>query len=155
VPAACDTGTVTVSVYPVAVDDDADATSAGGTIEVDVQANDIGDAGPLTIVAGPAHGTASVGSIIYTPDAGYAGTDQVVYRVCSPNDAMLCDDGTLTITVTAAVSAGDAPKTDTQITTPVGPVPRGILPVVAVVFLVLAAFVGGAAARRRRRPVGR
>jgi hypothetical protein len=152
VPAACDTGTVTVSVYPVAVDDDANVTSGGGTIEVDVQSNDIGDAGPLTIVAGPAHGSASVGSIIYTPDAGYVGSDQVVYRVCSPNDATLCDDATLTITVT---SAGGAPETDTLIATPMGPVPRGALPLVALVVLVMAGLVGGTAAVRRRRPVGR
>ena len=37
----CATGTVTVTVFPVAVDDAA-ATSEGQTIEVDVQANDIG-----------------------------------------------------------------------------------------------------------------
>ena len=85
-PSACDTGTVTVAVYPVAVDDDARIATDGGTVEVDVQANDIGDAGDVTIVAGPAHGSARVGSIIYTPDAGYDGTDQVVYRICSPND---------------------------------------------------------------------
>ena len=66
---ACATGTVTVKVFPVAVDDAA-VTSAGETVEVDVQANDIGDAGAPVIVIGPAHGTASIGSIIYTPDAG-------------------------------------------------------------------------------------
>ena len=93
-----------------------------------------------------------MGSIIYTPDAGYAGTDQVSIGVQSQRTPTLCDDGTLTITVTAAVLAGDAPETDTQITTPVGPVPRGVLPVVAVVFLVLAAFVGGAAAAAAADP---
>ena len=97
---ACATGTVTVKVFPVAVDDAA-VTSAGQTVEVDVQANDIGDAGAPVIVTGPAHGTASIGSIIYTPNAGFSGTDQVVYRVCSPNDETVCDDATLTITVSA------------------------------------------------------
>ena len=63
----CVTGTVTITVVPMAVDDAA-VTSAGETVEVDVQANDIGDAGAPTIVAGPAHGTASIGSIVYTPD---------------------------------------------------------------------------------------
>ena len=92
------TGTVTVTVFPVAVDDAA-VTSSGETVEVDVQANDIGDAGTPTIVVGPAHGTASIGSIIYTPDAGFSGTDEVTYRVCSPNDETVCDDATLTITV--------------------------------------------------------
>ncbi len=66
-PPACDTGTVTISVYPVAVPD-AGVTSEGKTVEVDVEANDIGDAGLPQIVSGPAHGTATVGSIIYTPE---------------------------------------------------------------------------------------
>ena len=112
---------MTVAVYPVAVPD-AQVTSEGETVEVDVQANDIGDAGAPIIVSGPSHGTARIGSIIYTPDAGFAGTDEVVYRVCSPNDQTLCDDATLTITV-----AGDAPPTDSvSIGTPLGPVSSGL-----------------------------
>ncbi len=149
-PSACDTGTVTVAVYPVAVDDDARIATDGGTVEVDVQANDIGDAGDVTIVAGPAHGSARVGSIIYTPDAGYDGTDQVVYRICSPNDPALCDDGTLTITV---VAAGDAPETDTE--SPFDEISRGVLPALVVVLLSIAAIVGGGAVAKRRRSIGR
>ncbi len=110
-PPACDTGTVTVSVYPVAVAD-AQVTSQGKTVEVDVQANDIGDAGLPQIVSGPAHGTAKIGSIIYTPDAGFSGTDHVVYRICSPNDPALCDDATLTITVAEAPPATDGDPVD-------------------------------------------
>ena len=149
---ACDTGTVTVAVYPVAVDDEATVSTDGGTVEVDVQANDIGDAGPLTIVSGPSHGTARVGSIIYTPDADYSGTDQVVYRVCSPNDATLCDDGVLSITVTGT---GDTPETDTAslIATPLGPVPAAVVPTAIVILLALVAACGGAVAvKTRRRP---
>src|SRR5262249_6692970 len=86
---ACAAGTVTVGVVPVAVTD-ADGTTEGETIEVDVQANDIGDAGLPQIVAGPSHGTARIGSIIYTPDPGFVGTDTVTYRICSPLDATLC-----------------------------------------------------------------
>ena len=101
--------------------DDAAVTSTGETVEVDVQANDIGDAGAPVIVTGPAHGTASVGSIIYTPNAGFNGTDQVVYRVCSPNDETVCDDATLTITVSAPPPL---PPTDAGLVlaTPLGPV---------------------------------
>jgi VCBS repeat-containing protein len=143
---ACDTGTVTVAVYPVAIDDEATVTTDGGTIEVDVQANDIGDAGQVTIVSGPAHGTARVGSIIYTPDAGYSGADQVVYRVCSPNDPALCDDGTLSITVT-----GGAPETDTGSSIWTGRLPGGAVPPIVVVLLTIVAMLGGAAVTTRRR----
>jgi VCBS repeat-containing protein len=108
---ACDSGTVAITIDPVAVDDAA-VTSHGETVEVDVQANDIGDAGTPQIVAGPAHGTATVGSIIYTPNPGFSGTDQVVYRICSPTDQTVCDDATLTVTVAAAPPT--APPTDAK-----------------------------------------
>ena len=138
-----------MAVYPVAVPD-AGVTSEGETVEVDVQANDIGDAGAPQIVTPPAHGTATIGSIIYTPDAGFAGTDQVVYRICSPNDQTLCDDATLTITVSS-----DAPPTDADeaIATPLGPVRMGLVQVAGMLVLVLVAGLGAAAIIRRRRPV--
>ena len=50
--------------------DDSATTTSGVAVTVDVEANDVGDIGPPTIVVVPAHGTAVVGSIIYTPDAG-------------------------------------------------------------------------------------
>ena len=146
---ACATGTVTVTVFPVAVDD-AGVTSAGETVEVDVQANDIGDAGAPRIVAGPAHGTASIGSIIYTPDAGFSGTDQVVYRVCSPNDTTVCDDATLTISVAPPMPQSDATF---LLTTPFGAV-RGTL-AWAIAFMALVTILAGgvlAIARRRGTP---
>ena len=122
-------------------------TSAGQTVEVDVQANDIGDAGAPRIVTGPAHGTAAVGSIIYTPDAGFSGFDHVVYRVCSPNDPTVCDDATLTVKVAPPV-----PPTDATIllTTPFGVV-RGSV-AWGVAFLALITILAGgvlAAAHRR------
>ena len=146
---ACATGSVTVAVYPVAVPD-AGVTSEGETVEVDVQANDIGDAGAPQIVTMPAHGTATIGSIIYTPDPDFAGTDAVVYRVCSPNDQTLCDDATLTITV-----ASDAPPTDADqvIATPLGPVGSGMLQLAGALVLLLVSGCGAAALIWRRRPV--
>jgi VCBS repeat-containing protein len=147
-PPACDSGTVTVAIHPVAVDDVATVTTDGATIRVDVQANDIGDAGDVTIVSGPAHGAATVGSIVYTPDAGYSGADQVVYRVCSPRDPALCDDGTLSITVT-----GGAPETDTgsPLGSVVGRLQTGAVPPVVVVLLTIVAILGGGAVTKRRR----
>ncbi|HEY4190967.1 MAG TPA: MBG domain-containing protein, partial [Candidatus Limnocylindrales bacterium] len=147
---ACDSATVTVSVYPVAVPD-AQVTSEGETVEVDVQANDIGDAGAPVIVTGPDHGTARIGSIIYTPDPGFSGTDHVVYRVCSPNDQTLCDDATLTITV-----ASDAPQTDSgSIGTPLGPVRAGFLGLAGIVVFLVVSGIAAAVAIERRRPSAR
>ncbi|HEY6570311.1 MAG TPA: Ig-like domain-containing protein, partial [Candidatus Limnocylindrales bacterium] len=147
---ACSTGTVTVAVYPVAVPD-AGVTSEGETVEVDVQANDIGDAGAPQIITPPANGTATIGSIIYTPDTGFAGTDQVVYRICSPNDQTLCDDATLTITVSS-----DAPPTDADqaIATPLGPVGSGMLQLAGMLALLLVSASCAAAFLRQRRPTG-
>ena len=148
---ACATGTVTVKVFPVAVDDAA-VTSTGKTVEVDVQANDIGDAGAPVIVTGPAHGTASIGSIIYTPNAGFNGTDQVVYRVCSPNDETICDDATLTITISAPPPL---PPTDAGlvIATPLGPVQGTVAWLVALLALVVLLTVGALVATGRRRRI--
>ena len=150
-PPACDTGTVTISVYPVAVPDTG-LTSDGKTVEVDVQANDIGDAGDPEIVSGPAHGTATIGSIIYTPNAGFSGTDQVMYQICSPNDPTLCDQATLTITVTAPMPATDA---DPVLQTPLGPVPSWMIELAMVVVVTTMAGIGAlASTARRRRPGG-
>ncbi len=147
---ACDTGTVTVSVFPVAVPD-AQVTSEGQTVEVDVQANDIGDAGAPIIVSGPSHGTARIGSIIYTPDPGFAGTDEVVYRICSPNDQQLCSDTTLTITV-----ASSAPPTDTDtLGTPLGRVSTGFLQLGGLIVLLVVSALGAAIVIDRRRSPGR
>ena len=112
-----------MTVSPLAVDDAA-ATTDGTPVEVDVEANDIGDAGTPTIVTPPTNGTAVIGSIIYTPNPGFAGTDQVTYQVCSPNDQTVCDTAVLTITVTAAptpVPTDTPPPTDAR----ARPVPGG------------------------------
>ncbi len=144
---ACDTGTVDVEIIPVAVADTG-VTTEGKTIEVDVEANDIGDAGPLQIVGQPAHGTATIGSIIYTPDAGFSGVDQVVYRICSPNDQTVCDDGTLTITVNAALPDTDA---GVILSTPLGPVRSGSAWLAGILALLFAVGAGAAVAIGRRR----
>ena len=144
---ACDTGTVSVTIHPVAVAD-AGVTTEGTTVEVDVEANDIGDAGNLQIVTGPAHGIATIGSIIYTPDAGFVGVDTVVYRICSPNDQTVCDDGTLTITVN-----GDLPATDGDmpVATPFGPVRSSTIWLLGVMLLAAGCGATWILLRRRAR----
>lgn len=76
----------------VANDDEA-TTNAGTPVTVDVLANDtLGDNpvaladldGPPTIHEQPANGTVSVGAdgkITYTPNPGFTGTDEFVYRI--------------------------------------------------------------------------
>ena len=64
---------------------------SGQTFRVDVTANDSWSDGAsswstLEIVTKPQHGTATVGSIIYTADASYTGQDEVVYRACDNLD---------------------------------------------------------------------
>ena len=60
------------------------------------------DAAATTITVGPNSGTASVGTngdVIYTPDAGFVGTDTITYQI-SDNEG-LTDTATITITVSS------------------------------------------------------
>jgi len=75
---------------------------AGGVIEVDVLANDLLSTGATSwasheIVQYPAYGTARIGSIIYTPNPGFVGTDFITYRAC--DNMGYCVIGELTLTV--------------------------------------------------------
>lgn len=60
----------------------------------------------VTIVSGPANGTATVntttGDITYTPAAGVTGTQTIVYRVCDNSTPQICNTGTQEITVLPA-----------------------------------------------------
>ena len=158
-PSLCDTGAVTVTVSPLAVDDAA-TTTDGTAVEVDVESNDIGDADPPTIVTPPTHGTAVIGSIIYTPDPGFAGTDQVTYQICSPNDGTLCTTAVLTITVTAGAAPTTAPTTgplptppptDVSLLGPLATMPGGVGLVAICAILALGVIAAGVVAFRRRR----
>ena len=66
----------------------------------------------VTIVSNPANGTAGVnasGNVVYTPDSGYTGTDQLIYRICNTN--CLCD------TAIASYTISDNPCNANQIGT--------------------------------------
>lgn len=108
------TVTITVSGVndaPVAANDAASTTStatAGTPVTVDVLANDAdvdGDALSVSILAGPASGVASVngdGTITYTPNAGFSGSDSFTYQI---SDGALVASATVSITVSGAVLA--------------------------------------------------
>lgn len=103
--------TVTISGVnnaPAAVNDSA-ATGSGQSVEIAVLGNDSDpDSDPITItsIGQPINGAAAiVGSqIVYTPNAGYVGTDSFQYTV---------SDGALTSSATVSVttSASQAPVT--------------------------------------------
>lgn len=103
--------TVTINVNatndaPDAVDD-ALTVAEDGTLNLDIAggllANDTdpdGDALLASLVSGPANGTLALngdGSLTYTPNADFNGTDTFVY---SASDGELSDEATVTITVT-------------------------------------------------------
>jgi len=87
------------------------STSFNREIEIDVLDND-SDADndlnidSLRITANPDDGTARVndrdGTITYTPDDGFSGTDRFVYEICDDTDR--CDPGTVTVTVSSSVN---------------------------------------------------
>ncbi|MES2772770.1 MAG: Ig-like domain-containing protein [Bacteroidota bacterium] len=86
-------------------------------VTIPVLANDIiGTPDSTTVVTGlagyinPANGTVAVnanGTIQYTPNPGFSGTDFFQYRVCSAEDPGLCDSSIVVITIACAVVPGN------------------------------------------------
>ncbi|OII22047.1 S-layer family protein [Frigoribacterium sp. MCBA15_019] len=104
------TATVTITVKPVAVDDEA-TTPNGTTVTTPASAgllaNDLGTGLRVTDHGTPAHGTVTVdpdGTWSYTPDAGTSGTDSFEYRVT--------DAAGQTATARAWVVVGDLAMAD-------------------------------------------
>jgi len=97
------TGTGTENRAPVA-DDDSATTPRDTPVDVPVLAGDTdpdGDTLSVESATDPAHGSTSVnadGTVRYTPDAGYTGTDTFDYTV---TDGEATDTATVTVTVTA------------------------------------------------------
>ncbi len=88
---------------PPLADDDVATTQTATAVTVDVLANDSdpdGDAISVTSVSDPANGAASLnadGTIIYTPDGGFNGTDSFTYTVSDPDGET--DTATVSVTV--------------------------------------------------------
>lgn len=88
-------------------------TSIDKSVNINVLQNDILGKPDTTKVSfsgvsiSPLRGTVSVnanGSIKYTPNQGYIGTDQFEYKVCSLEDSTLCDIGLVNVTISCASS---------------------------------------------------
>lgn len=119
------TSTVTVHVLgspnsdPVAMDDTADVPEDTPT-DIDVLANDSdpdGDPLVVTEVVQPENGTVSInpdGTLRYTPEPGFVGTDSFTYEVCDDKGA--CDIAEVTLTV--GDSNAPPEPTDDAVTTP-------------------------------------
>lgn len=101
-----DTATVSLTVNPIndaptAIDDVA-ATLAGNSVAIHALANDIdidGDALTINAVSAAANGSVVInpdGTLTYTPNAGFSGTDSFSYTL---SDGSLSDTATVSITV--------------------------------------------------------
>jgi Ca2+-binding RTX toxin-like protein len=83
--------------------DDAVGVAAGGTVDVDVLANDTdpdGEAITVISIGVPVHGTAtrlSSGRIRYTAPGDYTGTDEFIYKITDPKERK--DRATVTVTI--------------------------------------------------------
>ena len=109
----CDTGTVSITVDPVAdppvANGDSPSTSEDVAVVIDVAANDTdpdADLDPTTTNTAcvgcsiPADGLLvnnGDGTFLYTPDPDVNGPDSFVYEIC--DTLGLCDTGTVSITV--------------------------------------------------------
>ena len=65
------------------------------------------DPSTITIISGPSHGTAvdPVGTITYTANTGYVGSDSLTYKVCSSLESSMCSTATLNFNISAAAAA--------------------------------------------------
>jgi hypothetical protein len=113
-----DSAAVTVTVYPVndppdAVDDSA-TTSEDTPVTIAVKANDTDPEGNALVVSAvpvTAHGTLVInanGTITYTSNANFHGTDTFVYFVNDSETTYLYDQATVTVTVTPVNDPPDA-----------------------------------------------
>jgi hypothetical protein len=139
---ACDTATVTVTVGgvndPPVANDDAATTAEDTPVTIDVLANDTDadgnlDPSSVSVTGGPFNGSAAVnpnGTITYTPDPDFNGSDSFSYEVC--DTASACDTATVLITVTPVndppVAADDAASTDEDTPVTIGVLANDIDP---------------------------
>ena len=126
---------ITVSDLPEPPDavDDSDSVDEDNTVTIDVLGNDTdpeGDIDPssVTVTSGPSNGSTSVnpdGSIDYTPDPDFSGSDSFTYEVCDTTPLPVgpgCDTATVTITVNpvndppVAVNDSDSVDEDSTVT---------------------------------------
>ena len=84
-----------------------------------VSDNDTYNNGVVSIISAPSNGTAVAngdGTVTYTSNAGYVGSDSFQYMICDANCSVYCDTATVQITVSEnidiQVSGGFSPNDD-------------------------------------------
>ena len=114
------TATVTVTVLDtgdVKAANDAVTTPQDTPIPIDVLSNDDADATLTGVFTQPGNGTVSIvdGEFVYTPDAGFTGTDTFTYQVTDPDGNLAT--ATVTVTVTAKTNLPPVAIDDSASTT--------------------------------------
>ena len=101
--------TVTITVNPVAIADNATTAANTALTGSTVLANDLGTGLTVTSNTAPSHGTVSVaanGTYVYTPATGYSGPDSFSYTVTDASGHTSTAIVTLAVTPTAVGEAG-------------------------------------------------
>ena len=136
----CDTASVTITVTPtsdapVAADDSA-STNEDTSVNIDITGNDEdpndpnGNIDDSTVnITQPVNGTVTDngdGTVTYTPNENFEGTDTFTYEVCDDgNPDVQCDEATVTVEVMAendpplAIDDADTTNQNTSVTTDV------------------------------------
>ncbi len=114
------TGQCQSNTAPVAVNDST-TTAQGQMVALDTLANDRdadGDTLTITSVANPAHGTAEIvaGQIIYTPNAGFVGTERFQYTISDGNGNTSTATETVIVKATAATNRAPVAINDSATT---------------------------------------
>ncbi len=111
-----ETSTVTVTVNPVQdAQDDTAVTDQDTPVTIDVLANDTFNASSTVAVistSNPSNGNVTIetdGTVTYTPNAGFTGTDSFTYtvQVTHADGSTTTETATVTVTVNAGLNAED------------------------------------------------
>ena len=92
--------------------DDKVSTATDIPVKIEILDNDLqGRPNPssVTITTDPESGTVTInpdGSVIYTPNKGFNGTDTFIYQVCSMDDPSVCSTAVVTVNVSCASTPG-------------------------------------------------
>ncbi|WP_345271634.1 Ig-like domain-containing protein, partial [Nibrella viscosa] len=132
-PSVCDTARVIINVpsAPPTANRDNGSTAFQQPVTLLVLGNDTDRAGrpaslstvtlPL-ITRQPSNGTAvtnSTGTITYTPNAGFAGSDSLIYRICDRVNTSLCDTALLVVNVGSVAPVANRDNYTTAFNQPV------------------------------------
>ena len=117
------TGTVLITVLPVALDDGPLTTPAGTAVAGDVLGNDVGSWLVAATATPPAHGDlllAPDGVFSYLPHAGFAGTDGFTYTATDGHGQSVSATATVVVTAAAAPDAAEGVDGDPVVVDPLG-----------------------------------